>query len=237
MNPRPAGKALQSFIKTNTGGWQQSPELKKVLGIMQDNTTNKINIEMAPSPMMLSGQPAWGSGGGVFQTKTGRAFVDPFSHPTVGAHEAAHQAFPSKLDAQFRDSESDLYKRMSQQFNNNDNFTPAMVNKGASMRLLYELLDKPFMIEEANAQGVAQAAMDKAGIPTDTSGWTDMYEYPEAYSFGKQFSKAAPGYKKVFNKPTRDSLTASEINEFENIFKSTSPAVRRQFDLGYQRIK
>lgn len=237
MNPRPAGNALQSFIKTNTGGWQQSPELKKVLGIMQDNTSTKINIEAAPSPMMLGGQPAWGSGGGVFNTKTGRAFVDPFSHPTVGAHEAAHQAFPSELDAQFRNRESDLYKRMSQQFHNNENFTPAMVNKGASMRMMYELMDKPFLIEEANAQGVAQAAMDKAGISADTSGWADMYEYPEAYSFGKQFSKAAPAYSNIFEKPTRDSLVTPEINELESIHRGSFPAVRRQYDLGYQRIK
>jgi len=237
MDLRPAGERLQSFIKTNTGGWQQSPELKKVLGIMQDNTSNKINIEAAPSPMMLGDRPAWGSGGGVFYPKSGRAFVDPFAHPTVGAHEAAHQAFPSEFDAQFRNRESDLYTRMSQQFHNNDNFTPAMVNKGASMRMMYELMDKPFMIEEANAQGVAQAAMDKAGISADTSGWRDMYEYPEAYSFGKQFSKGASAYKDIFQKPTRASLTVPEISELESISRGSNPAVRRQFDLGYQRIK
>lgn len=237
MDPRPAGERLQSFIRTNTGGWQQSPELKKVLGIMQDNTSNKINIEMAPSPMMFGNQPAWGSGGGVFTPSTNRAFVDPFSHPTVGAHEAAHQAFPSALDAQFRNKESDLYKRMEQQFYNKDNFTPDMINKGASMRAMYELMDKPFMIEEANAQGVAQAAMDKAGIPVNTSGWQNMFAYPESYSFGKQFSKAAPTYSKFFDKPTRASLTTPEINELEAIHKGSFPAVRRQFNLGYQQIK
>ena len=90
MEIRKAGDKLQSFIQNDEGKWQQSPELKKVLGIMQDNTDKQINIEVAPSPMIVGGQPAWGSGNGVYEPDTGRAFVDPMSHPTVGAHEAAH---------------------------------------------------------------------------------------------------------------------------------------------------
>ena len=48
-----AGDKLQSFVKATDGTWEQSPELKKVLSIMQDNTDKQINIEAAPSPMML----------------------------------------------------------------------------------------------------------------------------------------------------------------------------------------
>ena len=62
MANRFAGDRLQSFVRTNEGTWEQSPELKKVLGIMQGNTDKKINIEVAPSPMLLGGQPSWGSG-------------------------------------------------------------------------------------------------------------------------------------------------------------------------------
>ena len=78
MKIRKASDKLQSFILNNEGQWQQSPELKKVLSIMQDNADKEINIEVAPSPMMLSGQPAWGSGNGVYQPNTGRAFCRPY---------------------------------------------------------------------------------------------------------------------------------------------------------------
>ena len=46
MEIRKAGDKLQSFIKNDEGKWQQSPELKEVLGIMQDNTDKQINIEV-----------------------------------------------------------------------------------------------------------------------------------------------------------------------------------------------
>ena len=89
MEIRKAGDKLQSFIQNDGGKWQQSPELKTVLGIMQDNTDKQINIEVAPSPMILGEQPAWGSGNGAYNPKTGRAFVDPMSHPTVGAQRSS----------------------------------------------------------------------------------------------------------------------------------------------------
>ena len=236
MADRFASDRLQSFVKANDGTFEQSPELKKVLGIMQDNTDKEINIEVAPSPMMLGGKPAWGSGGGVYEPDTGRAFVDPFAHPTVGAHEAAHQTFmtPHATKHSFNKQYQD---RMQAQLNNPANFTPEMIDKGATMRLEYETRDKPYLIEEANAQGVAQAAMDKAGIPVDTSGWPDMYAYPEAYKFGGQFSKSTGRYMQGANKPGLATLTADEGAEFGAIQKSAPAAVRRQFDLGYQMIK
>ena len=233
---RMAGDKLQSFIQSDEGKWQQSPELKDVLGIMQDNTDKEINIEIAPSPMMLGGQPAWGSGGGVYQPDTGRAFVDPLAHPTVGAHEAAHQTFMSPI-ATSHSFDSEYQDRINQQLNNPNNYTPEMLDKGATMRMQFETRDKPFMIEEANAQGVAQAALDKAGITADTSGWSDMYEYPEAYQFGGPFSKSAGDYKSGANKPGLATLTPGEGSELGKMRRSASPAVRRQFDLGYQMIK
>jgi len=236
MEIRKAGDRLQSFIQNDEGEWQQSPELKKVLGIMQDNTDKQINIEIAPSPMMLGGQPAWGSGNGVYQPNTGRAFVDPMSHPTVGAHEAAHQTFMSPHAT--KHSFNKVYQdRVNHQLNNPNNYTQEMIDKGATMRMEFETRDKPFMIEEANAQGVAQAAMDKAGIPVDTSGWPDMYAYPEAYQFGGQFSRSTGRYMQGANKPGLATLTPDEGAELKAMRKSAGPAVRRQFDLGYQMIK
>lgn len=233
---RPAGKKLQSFIKATDGTWEQSPELKKVLSIMQDNTDKQINIEAAPSVMVMGGKPAWGSGHGEYDPKTGRAFVDPFAHPTVGAHEAAHQAFMTPLATDYSFN-PEYQERMNNQLNNPANYSPEMVDKGATMRMQFETRDKPFMIEEANAQGVAQAAMDKAGIPVDTSGWPDMYAYPEAHRFGGQFSKSTRDYMYGANKPGLATLTPGEATELGAMGRSVGPAVRRQFGLGYQRIK
>ena len=236
MANRMAMDELQSFVRSNNGKFEQSPETKKVLSIMQKNTDVPINIEAAPSPMLLGGQPSWGSGAGAFEPDTGRAFVDPFAHPTVAAHEAGHQAFMSKLGKQ-HSYDPAYQKRINDQLNNSKNFTTEMVDKGATMRFGYEAVDKPKLIEEANAQGVAQAAMDKAGIPVNTSGWEDMYAYPEAHSFGKPLSNSTPMYRDSLNKPGLATLNSSEAKEFNAISRGASPAVRRQFDLGYQRIK
>lgn len=236
MEIRKATNRLQSFIRDNEGKWQPSPELKKVLAIMQGNTDKQINIEVAPAPMMLGGKPAWGSGNGVYQPNTGRAFVDPLSHPTVGAHEAAHQAFMTPL-ATKHSFDKKYQDRINQQLNNPKNFSPEMINKGATMRMEFEIWDKPYMIDEANAQGVAQAAMDKAGIPVDTSGWPDMYAYPKAYQFGGEFSKSTGRYVQGANKPGLATLTPGEAAELGAMSRSAAPAVRRQFDLGYQMIE
>lgn len=236
MPIRKATDKLQSFIMNDEGRWQQSPELKKVLGIMQDNTDKKINIEMAPSVMMLNGQPAWGSGNGVYNPKTDRALIDPLANPTVGAHEAAHQAFMTPLAKKYS-LDKEYQDRIDKQIYNPDNYTPEMIDKGATMRMEFETRDKPFMIEEANAQGVAQAAMDRAGIPVDTSGWRDMYAYPEAYQFGGRESKSTLGYMQGANKPGLATLTPDEGAELAAMRRSAGPAVRRQFNLGYQMIK
>ena len=127
--------------------------------------------------------------------------------------------------------------RINQQLNNPQNYTPEMIDKGATMRMEFETRDKPFMIEEANAQGVAQAAMDKAGIPVDTSGWPDMYAYPEAHRFGGQFSESTGIYTQGANKPGLATLTPGEGAELGAMRRSFSPAVKRQFGLGYQMIK
>ena len=237
MAERKAMDRLQSFVRTNDGEWVQSPETKRVLDIMQANTSVPINIEVAPSPMMFSsGKPAWGSGEGVFKPNTGRAFIDPFAHPTVAAHEAAHQAFMSDLGQQYT-YDDEYVERLNKQLADPKNYSSEMIDKGATMRLGYEAYDKPFLIEEANAQGVAQAAMDRAGIPVITSGWDDMYEYPEAYTFGGPFSEAVRMYKEGANRPGFATLTPAEAAELGAIQRASSPAVRRQFDLGYQRIQ
>ena len=237
MEQRPAGKKLTSFIQDDQGKWSQSPELQKALGILQQNTDKKVKVEMYPSPMMAGpDNPAWGSGNGVYQPNTGRAFVDPLAHPTVAVHEGAHQTMMSQhaTDHSFNPK---YQARAFGQLMDPGNATDKMINKGATLRMGYETLDKPFMIEEANAQGITQGVMDKAGIPVDTSGWPDMYAYPEAYQFGGPFSKSTPAYQQSFNKPGIATFTEGEAGEIGRIRKSAPIAVRRQFQKGYESIK
>ena len=105
------------------------------------------------------------------------------------------------------------------------------------MRMEYEARDKYRLIEEANAQGVATAAMNKAGLPVDTSGWSNMYEYPEAHAFGNSLSQGSKSYKSGANKPGIATLTPDEGAEFGRIRRSAPVAVRRQFDIGYGMIE
>ena len=53
-----------------------------------------------------------------------------------------------------RSFNDDYQNRMDSQLNNDANYSPKMIDKGATMRLEYETKDKPFLIEEANAQGL-----------------------------------------------------------------------------------
>ena len=235
MPIRFAGDKIQNFNQNPDGSWSQSPELKNVLGIMQEKTDVPLNIEIAPSPMMMGDTPAWGSDGGVYITggpNDGKAFVDPLSDITVGAHEAAHQGFMTDW------YKSPALQQKREEFvSNPNNFTEDMVNKGATLRAAHELYDKPVMLEEANAQGIATGAMEKAGYPVNTSGWDDMYQYPAAHRFGYPFSKSSPAYTNDFNKSGIATFTRGEGNELTSIEKSHMNAIKRQFNDGYLRFR
>ena len=190
-----AGKFFPAFEQVD-GVYVQTPETEKVLGIMQENTDIPINVQVAPSVLTgIDGSGMWGTGGGVYDPLTGGTYVDPLKGSvTVAAHEAAHQAFPSELI-------SDEKARAKGMESLNMDFPQKLIDDGTAMRVGYEALSKPIMLEEANAQGVAVGALNKAGLPVDTSGFPDMLAYPAEYTFGGYFDKAAPLYKKGFNKP------------------------------------
>ena len=212
--------------------FQPTSEWQKVSTIMQRNTDTPINVQPAPSILTgLDGRGIWGTGGGIYRPRVGDAYVDPiFGSVTTAAHEAAHQAFGSRLindpTAQKKSKESLM-----------TNFTPEMIADGTAMRVGYEAKSKPIMLEEANAQGVAAAAMRKAGMKPSKSGWPNMLSYPGEYRFGGSFDKTAPMYQQGFNKPGLATFLPGEMDTFDTVQKSYLPAIERQYTQGYERIK
>lgn len=219
---------LTNFVLNEEGNLESTPEMNKVIGIMQEHTDVPLRIQPYNSVEANDGVPLWGSGRG-HAIPGGDAFVDPFSHPTVAAHEAAHQGFTSDLAL------SGARERKREEFfADPSNFSQEMLDKGATMRAEFEVGNKTRMLEEANAQGVAQRAMDLAGMQTDTSGWEDMKAYPLAHRFGRQFSPEGETYAKY--KPSLKDFTEGELSEFNRMQKSAIPAVDRQFLKGYNRF-
>jgi hypothetical protein len=226
-----AGKFFPAFEQVD-GIYVQTPETEKVLGIMQENTDIPINVQAAPSVLSsIDGGGMWGTGGGVHDPLTGGTYVDPIKGSvTVAAHEAAHQAFPSQLI-------NDVKARAKGMESLNMDFPQKLIDDGTAMRVGYEALSKPIMFEEAHAQGVTAGALNKAGLPVDTLGFPDMLGYPAEYRFGGYYDKAAPLYKKVFNKPGAATLLPEEVAQFDTIQKSFLPAIKRQYQTGIGRIQ
>ena len=227
-----AGKYRPAFRKID-GSFEATPEWQKVSAIMQRNTDVPIDVQPAPSVLAgLNGVGIWGTGGGVYRPAFGDAYVDPISGSvTTAAHEAAHQAFPTRLiddPAAYKKGYESMYET---------EFTPEMIADGTAMRVGYEAKSKPIMLEEANAQGVAAAAMNAAGMQPSPGTWATMLSYPGEYRFGGQYDKAAEMYKQSFNKPGVATFLPGEMDTFDTIGKSFLPAMQRQYQRGYGRIR
>lgn len=227
-----AGKFRPVFTRKN-GSWQPTQQWKDVQAIMQRNTDIPINVQAAPSVLTgITGQGIWGTGGGVYRPDFGDAYVDPIQGSvTTAAHEAAHQAFPSQLINDPIAKAKNLENLQLDYEKNN------LINDGTALRVGYEAFSKPIMLEEANAQGVATAAMNAVGLQPDPKGWPNMYAYPGQYRFGGMFDRAMPIYKQAFNKPGLATLVPGEIKAVDVIKESYMPAIQRQFQKGYQGIQ
>jgi hypothetical protein len=223
---RMAGKYLPAFRREG-GRFVPTQEMDNVLNLMQTKTDRPINIQPAPSVLAgIDGRGMWGSGGGLYRPQYGDAYIDPLSGSvTTAAHEAAHQAFGSKLINDLKAMAKGDQSLMTP-------FSTELVNDGTALRVGYESLSKPIMLEEANAQGVAYEAMTQAGYKPYTSGWNTMLSYPAEYRFAGQFDKAAPMYKIGFNKPGVATLMPGELDELQRINRSFMPAIERQFGVG-----
>ena len=250
MAERMAGDKLRAFEQVEGGAWKQTPETKKVLGIIRDSGADDFKIEAAPSPMLNGqGQPFWGTGGGSHMHDGSGTFVDPVNGSvSVAAHEAAHAGFMTDMGKEVT-KEEPFRKRIKTAM-------MAEPRTGNALRAAYEAINKPTMLEEANAQGVAAGAMHKAGYKMHNAGWqkADMRQtglaedipaeltYPGQYRFGGQYDETAAAYSEdTFNDGkgnfSIEPANADEKAAFEKIQRSHIPAMKRQFKAGYDLIK
>ena len=234
---------MAAFEPTPDGYWKQTPEAEKVLGIIRNSGGKDFKIEPAPSVLSDgSGGGMWGSGGGVHYGDGSGTYVDPINGSvSVAAHEAGHASFPTELVAdEQRDQAFNKLVRYS------EGATP-----GNALRAAYETISKPMLLEEANAQGVAAAAMNKAGYRMDNNGWQGLpmektglnadirpeLAYPAEYRFGGRFDNGQGAYDNYSKSAERGGYSPVENEVIQSTRASLVPAMERQFEKGYRLIK
>lgn len=243
MSERMAMDGLRAFDRASDGSWKQTPETEKVLNVIRSAGGKDFKIEPAPSVLAdVDGMGMWGSGGGVHFPDGSGTFVDPvFGNVSTAAHEAAHASLPTALISEKQQDQAwnKLYDMGNAPFGN-------------QARAVYETISKPIMLEEANAQGVAAGAMNKAGYDFNTNGWqnspmniTGLAEdipaaltYPGQYRFGGMYDRGATSYKSAMNigEEGREYLP-EEVEALDRTMRSHIPAMKRQFEAGYNLIK
>ena len=243
MSERMAMDGLRAFDRASDGSWKQTPETEKVLNIIRAAGGKDFKIEPAPSVIAdIEGMGMWGSGGGVHFHDGSGTYVDPvLGNVSTVAHEAGHASFPTALLG--RDQEEQAYKKI-----NNMSSAPL----GNQARAVYETISKPMMLEEANAQGVAAAAMHKAGYDFNTNGYKDLpmnitglaedipaaLAYPGQYRFGGVHDDGAGQYKSLMEigEEGRGYLP-EEFEALDRTMRSHIPAMKRQYNKGYNLVK
>ena len=237
-----AQDAMRAFDRTSDGNWKQTPETQKVLGIIKDSGGRDFKVEPMPSPMAQNGEGQWGLGGGVYIPSQDRTFVDPVNGTvSVAAHEAGHASFETDLIKDTNSGKLGAFEKLNNMQGASD---------GNKMRAVYETMSKPIMLEEANAQGVMQAAMDKAGYQADYSGWKAIptsktgladdipaaLAYPGEYRMGGRYDRGIGEYMQAMPREN-NQLTQEEMQVLGKTRDSLVPAMTRQFQKGYNLIK
>jgi len=242
MEHRMAMDGIRAFERASDGSWKQTPETKKVLNIIRDAGGKDFKIQPSPSILAIDGVGQWGLGGGVHYSDGSGTYVDPIrGNVSTAAHEAAHASLPTALVSD--EAQEAAYAKL-----NNMQGAPI----GNQARAAYETLSKPTMLEEANAQGVAAAAMNKAGYQFNTNGWTEVpisitgladdipaaLAYPGAYRYGGRYDTGAKQYESVNNIGVDGrEYTPEEMDALSRTRRSFLPAIKRQYDAGYSLIK
>ena len=229
---------LPAFIRQN-GEFVMTPEMERVTATMQPYTDVPLEIEPAPSVITgITGQPMWGSGGGLYNSQTGRAFVDPIrGSVTTGAHELAHQGFRHPLME--RGLNPDQINTVAEpDFEGNPRIKPEFQGSAEGLHQTYEAFGAPVMIEEANAQGVATEAMQRAlGRRPSRNGWGTMYDYPEEYKFNGVFDRTSGIYESANPRYGPAYATDEERAEAYRMRDVAGPRVRRAFEEGRRRLR
>ena len=203
-------------------GFIPTENTNKIVDTFRSLTGKGLDIRPANSVMALEGKPWWGTGGGfVEELNSGIGFVDPLmgtSH--VVAHEGAHALMGSPLKLSSDKNWTTIGRKP---------FNPLEIPRESGQRLRYvhEMLAKPSLEEEANAQGIAYGVLNKLGIPSNET-WQTPIDYP------RTFLKQGLGeYMKTEIGPP----SLEEQKEIKTILSSTDPFLQRMFQRGYNLVK
>lgn len=197
-------------------GFVPSPGARQVLDLFNRQRQVPLTIKPAASVEAFNGQGMWGTGGGYVRADDrGTVVVDPIAAQTsTVAHEAAHATFPTAA------LEASVERKQG--------IDPLGIPRaqGARLRYIHNTMASPVVGEEAHAQGVANAVMDKVGTPFDTLGWPDARAYPASY-----VTKGLDAYADAEMGP----MSPAENSEAKRIMRASGPYIDRMYGAGYKR--
>lgn len=184
----------------------------RVLDAFSSGSGKSLSLIPAASVEAQDGVGMWGSGGGYFDpTRPDRIVADPMGPVSTVAHESAHA----------------LHATPAMKANASRAVDPLLVDRDSGARLRY--IHNGYSVtagEEANAQGMAKAAMDQLGLPFDDLGWGDARNYPASY-----MTKGMDIYGNVERGPS----SPGEIDESRRIVRGMGPYINRMYQQGYRR--
>jgi len=199
-------------------GFVPSESSQQIVNKFKEVTGKDLNLQPANSVMANEGVPLWGGGGGFAPwNEKNVGYVDPLmGNAHVVAHEGAHALMGSPA-----------MQRGALQGNFLMDPLKVPRDTGQRFRYVHETLAKPWMEEEANAQGIAYGILNKLGIPNEEA-WETPTAYPKTF-----LDKGAGTYTKTeIGPPSPD-----ERREMNVILRSADPFLQRMFNRGYNLVK
>jgi len=214
-------------------GFKPTEQSRQVVNLLNQTSGKEFNLQPANSVMAMDGRPMWGTGAGVVFNDTPdvrtTGYVDPLGGTVhTVAHEGAHAVLPSSLKTH------DL-KTRDQFLANPTQFAgvaPGLIPRdtGQRLRWAHETFGKPSLVEETHAQGVAEAALQKLGIESESSipSYTDPLAYPSTY---------VPKGVELYTQNEIGPPSPYERREVERIFKAAPDLMQRVFRQGQGLIR
>lgn len=226
MNSR--GLKTPAFNFVPGAGFQPTKQTRAVVDLLNKTSGKKFNLQPANSVMtFMSGDPIWGSGGGiVYNDNPQTGIVDPLRGTVhTVAHEGAHAVLPSAL----AQNEAKIFENLlNSPMGTAAGFNPLLIPKdtGQRLRWAHETFGKPSIVEETHAQGVAEAVLNKLNIPSESSipEYTHPLHYPSTY--------VTKGIE-MYDKNEMGPWSPNENREVDRIFKASGPLLNRVFQQGY----
>lgn len=236
MNSR--GLKTPAFNFVPGSGFQPSEQTRSVVELLNKSSGKKFNLQPANSVMAIEGNPMWGSGAGVVYNdnpqEKNTGFVDPLRGTVhTVAHEGAHAVSPSALKQnEIKKFETFLNAPIGAAAGAAVGFNPLSIPRdtGQRLRWAHETFGKPSIVEEAHAQGVAEAVLNKLNIPSESSvpEYTHPLQYPSTY--------VTKGIE-MYNKNEIGPWSPNEQREVDRIFKASGPLLNRVFQQGYSVVR